>query len=299
MQPRLFHLHTLSALHCGAGQSADVVDVPIARARATRLPMVPGSSLRGVLREQISGGDEHTARTLFGPRSITSSEDSFAGALTIGDAHLLALPVRCLAGIVSYVTSPFILRRYQRDRDRAGIATPALPADPVSGEATVTSDINCLKDTEDKKKLVLEDLDLTARKDDSLPPWAKQIARTLYPDDIQSQSDFVRRFALLSDDIMDFLAETATEVRARIRIDENTGTVAKGALWYEEHLPAETVMWGVYALSASNRHDDKRGADELVQALPATGTLLQLGGKAGVGHGLARFMTNHAGEQTA
>ena len=295
MQPRLFHLHTLSALHCGAGQSGDVVDLPIARARATRLPIVPGSSLRGVLRAEVGGGDEHTATTLFGPRAITSSEETFAGALAIGDAHLLALPVRCLAGIVSYVTSPFILRRYQRDRERAGIATPALPADPTAGEARTTADsVNCLDD-----KLVLEDLDLTVRKDSSLPQWAKQIAGTMYPDDIKSQSEFSRRFALLPDEIMDFLAETATELRARIRIDQETGTVAPGALWYEEHLPAETVLWGVYAVSASNRDDDKRGADELAQAVPAAGTLLQLGGKAGVGHGLVRFVPNHTGEPTA
>ena len=69
MQARLFHLHALSALHCGTGQSVGVVDLPIARAQATRLPLVPGSSLRGVLRQQVTEGDAELARTLFGPRS--------------------------------------------------------------------------------------------------------------------------------------------------------------------------------------------------------------------------------------
>ncbi len=299
MQPRLFHLHALSALHCGTGQSADVVDLPVARARATRLPIVPGSSLRGALRQQVEQTDREdgtkNAEALFGPRSITSNEDSFAGALAIGDAHLLALPVRCLAGIVSYVTSPFILRRHARDLARAGIGTPSLPSEPAEGEAKVVNDsVNRLGD-----KLVLDDLDLAARQDASLRQWAQQIAQTICPDDISSQNDFTCRLALLPDEIMDFLAETATEVRARIRIDEKTGTVARGALWYEEHLPAETVLWGVYALSASNRRDDERGAEELARALPAAGALLQLGGNVGVGHGLVRFVTRHSGEGSA
>ncbi|MCY4589134.1 MAG: type III-B CRISPR module RAMP protein Cmr4 [Alphaproteobacteria bacterium] len=294
MQPRLFHLHTLSALHCGTGQSAEVVDLPIARARATRLPIVPGSSLRGVLRQQVADSNREDEKTLFGPLSITRNEDSFAGALAIGDGHLLALPVRCLAGIVSYVTSPFILRRYARDLGRAGIDTPYLPSDPAEGEGKVTGDsVNRVNG-----KLVLEDLDLTAREDPSLLAWARLLAEAVY-DDTNSQIDFTHRLALLPDEIMDFLAETGTEVRGRIRIDERTGTVARGALWYEEYLPSETVLWGVYALSASNRQDDKRRADDLVGALPGTGTLLQLGGHAGAGHGLVRFITRNSGQEPA
>ncbi len=297
MQPRLFHLHALSALHCGTGQSADVVDLPIARARATRLPIAPGSSLRGVLRDSVerTGGDEgaRNAEALFGPRSIAGNDDSFAGALSVGDAHLLALPVRCLAGIVSYATSPFILRRYARDLARAGGEALPVPPHPADGKAKVTPDsVNLVGG-----KLVLEDLDLTAQQEESLRRWGKRIAISVHPDDSASRTDFIRRFALLPDDVMDFLAETATELRARIRIDEKTGTVAKGALWYEEHLPAETVLWGLYALSASNRRDDPRNADELARTLPANGALLQLGGNAGIGHGLVRFTTRPIGEE--
>ena len=292
MQPRLFHLHALSALHCGTGQSADVVDLPIARARATRLPIVPGSSLRGVLRQQIADYDEEAEWTLFGPRTIRGDQDAFAGALAVGDAHLLVLPVRCLAGIVSYVTSPFILRRYARDRKRAGLGAPALPAEPAEGEAKVAPDsTNRVNGT-----LVLEDLDLRACEDASLKEWATHIAQAVHPGDPESQSDLIARFALLPDDIMDFLAETATEIRARIAIDPCTGTVRTGALWYEENLPAEAVLWGVFALSASNNDKDSRSESELADLVPgalsgADPLLLQLGGKAGVGHGLVRFLT--------
>ena len=287
MQARLFHLHALSALHCGTGQSAGVVDLPIARARATQLPIVPGSSLRGVLRQHVTERDSDTARTLFGPRCIRSDQDAFAGALAISDAHLLALPVRCLAGVVSYVTCPFILRRYSRDLKRAGVAAPsALPNDTDKGTARITpASANLVEE-----KLVLEDLDLTAIRDGSLKAWAEFIAQVVHPEDKAARKDIVDRFAIVPDEVMSFLAETATEIRTRIRLDPDSGTVSSGALWYEEHLPAETLLSGVFALSSSNNKDDSRAADDLVQALPGDGMLLQLGGNAGVGHGLIRFL---------
>ena len=193
MQLRFFHLHALSTVHCGTGQSEGVVDLPIARARATKLPIVPGSSLRGVLRQHVTDSNPEAARTLFGPKTITSDRDSFAGALTIGDAHLLVLPVRCLAGIVSYVTAPFILRRYARDLARAGASTPALPPGPADGEARVAAgSVNCVD-----RKLVLEDLDMAASEDESVRMFAAHIAQMVHINDIDSQNDLVDRFAVL------------------------------------------------------------------------------------------------------
>lgn len=53
MQTRIFHLQNLSALHLGTGQGVGVVDLPIARAKATNLPIIPGSSLKGVMRDEL------------------------------------------------------------------------------------------------------------------------------------------------------------------------------------------------------------------------------------------------------
>lgn len=291
MQARLFHLHCLSALHCGTGQSAGVVDLPIARARASGLPIAPGSSLRGVLREEIGSGDPKHARTLFGPETVSGSGGAFAGACAIGDAHLLLLPVRSLAGILCYATAPYVLTRYAADRTRAGLAQPSLPARLPAETAWVGTDsANLVND-----QLVLEDLDLPAAYNPQVQGWAELLARTVHPQDQEAQTDLCARIALLPDDVFGFLAETATEVRARIAINPQTGTVKRGALWYEENLPAETLLWGVYALEQSHNPDDPQAADTLASLLPgagcAGGALLQLGGKAGVGRGLVRFLT--------
>lgn len=286
MQPRLFYLHALSPLHCGTGQSGGAVDLPIARARASQLPIVPSSSLRGVLRQRITDTDAEAARALFGPRSIMSDRDAFAGALTIGDAHLLLLPVRCLAGVVSYVTAPFVLKMYARDLALAGEPGGEFLNELAAGTAGVVGDSVNLVDG----MLVLEDLDLPATSDRALGTLAKRVAVAVHPEDPGSQGDLARRVALVPDEIMSFLAETATEVRARIAVDPETGTVREGALWYEENLPAESVLWGVSALSASRNRGDAPLSEELDRAIPRAGALLQVGGSAGVGRGLVRLL---------
>lgn len=291
MQARLFHLHALSALHCGTGQSAGVVDLPIARARATQLPLVPGSSLRGVLRDWIGSKEPEVAKTLFGPETIRAGEDSFAGALAVGDAHLLLLPVRSLAGIVCYATCPFILRRYAQDLGRADLPTPQLPPNPAADGALIPAgSVNTLQPG---NKLILEDIDLIAAQHDAADAWAQTIAKAVHPADPEAQGDLKTRFAILPDDALGFLAETATEIRARIAIDKDKGTVKRGALWYEENLPAETVLWGLYALSEA-RNGRQADLDQRARELLSGETLLQLGGKAGVGRGLVRLLTTEA-----
>jgi CRISPR-associated protein Cmr4 len=240
-----------------------------------------------VCREEVTRTDTKAAVTLFGPERIEGDAQAFAGALAVGDAHLLALPARALAGVVCYVTSPFILKRYAQDRTCAGLQSVAKVPTPGDGVALVPAgSVN-----RSGNALVLEDLDLSAQENTAVKSWAEAIAATIHPTDTGAQEDFVARFAVLPDDTMGFLAETATEVRARIAIDSGTGTVKKGALWYEENLPAETVLWGIYALTNSMNKDDNRAAKDLARCLPPSGTLLQLGGKAGVGRGLVRFLT--------
>jgi CRISPR-associated protein Cmr4 len=285
MKSRLYHLHALSALHCGTGQSAGVVDLPIARDRATNLPLVPGSSLRGVLRDDFAGKDEKLEKTLFGPRSIGGADDAHAGALAVGDAHLLLLPIRALAGIVAYATCPFILKRYAADLKATGGSPPEVPKPDETQALHAASNVNGLGG-----KIVLEDLDLTPRHgaEADADAWAQAIAQTIFPGDAEARQDLTARFLILPDSVFSFLAETATEIRARIAIDDKTGIVKKGALWYEENLPAESVLWGIYALTDS-RTTDKAKAAELAATIPAE-ALLQLGGKAGVGRGLTRFL---------
>jgi CRISPR-associated protein Cmr4 len=295
MQHHLFHLHALSALHPGTGQAVGAVDLPIARERASGLPYFPGSSLKGVLRDRCAADND--CERLFGPERIAANEDAFAGALAIGDASLLLLPVRSMAGVMAWATCPFVLRRYAADRaifgatggeTNSAIKLPPVPT--IAPQQAFVAEPTCLRI--DATHLVIDDLDLEAQTDAATTQWAQLLRDTLFPGDEQAKQHFDKRFTILSDDDFGFLAETATEVRARIRIDDATGTVARGALWYEENLPAETVLWGLIGIGPSRAKDDRRKSADMQRAfVKAVGpaATLQLGGKASVGRGLARF----------
>lgn len=289
MQSKVFHLQALTALHVGTGQGIGVVDLPIARSKATHLPIVPGSGIKGVLRDEFPTPEtyskqerEQLLNTLFGPYSM--AETSFAGALMFSDANLLILPIRSFSGTVAYATCPFILKRYARDLN---IDLPVLGLKKV--EAAVTT--NTVLEVADRK-IALEDLDIDADSTTSVDDWAETISEMLYPETAGQFNEwrdaFKERFVILPDDIFSFLVDTATEIRTRIRIDRETRMVQKGALWTEENLPSEAVLWGV--LGVNRAFNGSQTADELVQYLPEEEMVIQIGGKHTVGRGLCRLL---------
>ncbi|MEJ2046037.1 MAG: type III-B CRISPR module RAMP protein Cmr4 [Reinekea sp.] len=287
MEQKIYHLYTHSILHCGTGHSVGLVDLPIARNRATHLPLAPGSSVRGVLRDAITNdpaGGADTAKDLFGPLNVSGSSDSYAGALSVGDANLLLLPVRAFQGVLAYTTCPFILKRYNADMN-LDLAVPVPNADTA---LHTDNNKNILNDL-----IVLEDLDLKTEVDKAdkkaTGRWADKIAEMIFANSTDAQDDFKRRFLILPDEVFIYLAETAMEIRTRIRINSETGVVQDGALWTEENLPPETVLWGVYAVSDSRKEKSTKEAAELSKHLSKP-RLLQLGGNAGIGSGLVQFL---------
>jgi CRISPR-associated protein Cmr4 len=270
----ILFLHALSPLHPGTGQGVGSIDLPIARERATGVPYLPGSSVKGVLRDAANGRlTKDKLLALFGPE--TSNASDYAGAVVFGDARLLLLPVRSLAGVFAYVTSPYLLERFAREAVFAGMAPPAPPGTPASeGWCWLASDSQ-LKAGD---KVYLEDLDLNCQQNPELKAWEDWLAK-------QSEAPVKGRICLVHDDVMGYLLETATEVVARIRLEDQTKTVAKGALWYEESLPAESLLYGLLSLGSSRKKEVAVALDDLKPLLG----FAQLGGKASVGRGLCRL----------
>ena len=75
--------------------------------------------------------------------------------------------------------------------------------------------------------------------------WADKLANAIFPSDEEWQEIFRKRMILVPDIVFDYLSEAGTEVNARIKINDETKIVEKGALWYEESLPAETILVGM------------------------------------------------------
>jgi len=297
MSTHLVLIHALSPVHCGTGQGVGGIDLPIARERPTGIPLIPGSSLKGVLGARGERtDDDHIHVAAFGPDTNEASEH--AGALQFGDAMLLLLPVRSVRGTFAWVSSPYLLRRFLRDALYCGVALTALNQEPRDDEAFVTGDRLVVTGTGGApEKVVFDDFDFTARKSDEVRIFAEKLAAILLPNQQPAQKHLTERLCFVSDDVMRVLLRTSMEITARNRINNETKTVERGALWTEEALPVESILYAVLAVTPVGRGKRKNGEArrsytdvELVQYLRGlmSGGVVQIGGKATVGRGLCR-----------
>lgn len=281
MDARMMYLHAISPVHTGTGQAVNVIDLPVAREKATAWPLIAGSSIKGVLRalcEPAGGGDRALFEEAFGPETDRAKEG--AGALLFGDGRLLCLPVRSVYGTFAWLSCPLALDRYRRDHAAAGLAAPP-PGGTVADNQIALSGSACIAD---KNMVYLEDLDLEVASAANVDALAAHIAAAVF-DDAAWRDSFSARFGVIGDSTFTFLAETATEVTARIRLDEGTKTVANGALWYEEAIPAETIF--STPLLAAPRNG-RRSAELFGLVAGHVGGVAQIGGHASVGRGLVR-----------
>jgi CRISPR-associated protein Cmr4 len=223
----------------------------------------------------------------FGLASDEGQAASNAGALIPTDARLVCLPVRSFQGTFAWSTSALALRMFRRDLELAGVANPPDLAGPESDQVLVTRSVPSV--LVDKGTIYLEDLDLPVDDTREADHWAEWIARRVFPDDLRWQAEFEKRFAVLPNDVFNFLTETGTEVTARVRIDDQTRTVAAQALWNEEALPAETILAGLIVcdrIPAQDAGDVTQ--DGLLAKFAKDSLTLQIGGKATVGRGRVR-----------
>jgi CRISPR-associated protein Cmr4 len=320
-EQRLYLLHALAPLHVGVDAGVGAIDLPTLREAHTRYPVIPGSSIKGVLREEAELRHDRTGKAVlavFGPTQEHSS-DSRGGAV-FTDAQLLALPVRSFRGTFAWVTCDFVLRRLDRDLEAAGRGKLALPPRlEATGEALLTPPFEqrvpllaVESPGEGRHRVFLEDLLLDAREDSATGLLAQTLANWIWPGGAEQddRSFFRDRFLLVHDDVFSFLSESAMEVRARVQLDSESGTVKVGP-WSEEHLPAESLLYGLVmgrktriTLREEAEDEQKTNGGEarepkkeswsaaeslkVVAGLLAADPVLRFGGHSSVGLGRAR-----------
>ncbi|MGL4423279.1 MAG: type III-B CRISPR module RAMP protein Cmr4, partial [Gemmataceae bacterium] len=143
------------------------------------------------------------------------------------------------------------------------------------------------------QKIFLEDLDFTAVPCPTATAWANKIASWVFEANETWRQIFTTRFVVLPDSAFDFLCETGTEVHTRVRIKDDTKTVAKGQLWTEESLPAETILMGLIQCDRVFQKNDalpRITETSLLEEFAKNPLTLQIGGKATVGRGQVRCL---------
>lgn len=290
---RAYWLHALSPLHVGTGRGVSYIDLPIMREKTTNWPLVPGSAVKGVIADHW--GATKDAREKNREKQLSfgraGDEHSNSGSLVFTDARLVCLPVRSFFGTFAWCTSIMALSRLKRDLENAGLTESfALPKSPDPEQARVPDEPSSVIRHTDKK-VYFEDLDFSAVPCPVTAALASQLAQWIFPKDPDWQQAFRERFAILPNDVFDFLTETGTEVNTRVRIDEARKTVADGALWTEESLPAETILSGLVwcdRVFGKKKEDEGITPGRLIGQFCGEPLSLQMGGKATVGKGQMR-----------
>lgn len=267
----LLFIHALTGLHPGSGTALGTVDLPVQRERHTGWPVIPGSSLKGVLRDECRravaatshGGDLAKANSddphltaVFGPARVEESDTAHAGALSVSDARILAFPVRSLVGIFAWATCPAVLVRLRRDLSYVSEGSGAVPASeswtdgiPVVGQGRVA----CAADSPllIGKQMVLEEFEFVRDDQADATSIAEWVAGQLR--DELTGARLRKALVVLHDDDFQHFVAHATEVVARVGLDYERKTVRPGALFYEEFLPPETLFYSVLAADDSRR----------------------------------------------
>ncbi|NWG07727.1 MAG: type III-B CRISPR module RAMP protein Cmr4 [Chloroflexi bacterium] len=300
-EKRILFLYVDTPLHAGSGRGLGAVDLPLQRERVTGYPMVQSTGLKGRLRDayrthhKLQDDDEAVTR-LFGKAG--ESGESYAGSIAPGDARLLLFPVRSLAGVFAWTTSIHALSNFRRSAELGGHALGDFPdlhgLEVGKDDAWVCKPGVDGKPTTDLKagsSVVLEEFSFTPQPNDLVNKIGAWLAKYALPENYSYWLDALpRKLCILHEDAFRDFCKYATEVQTHIRLDPNTKTVSGGALWTEESLPMDTLLYApVMASGARYKEDDKPGTEVAAEMLGQITGLdlrhLQLGGDETTGQG--------------
>ena len=295
----MIYLYTETPLHAGSGQSVATVDLPIQREVATNYPFIQASGIKGKLRAEADaklGENNRKVTDVFGPaqkqmQNGNAAGNAYTGAISPGDAKLLLFPVRSLFGVFAWATSRALLARFARDYSAVGGAktTWSIPAPTPEGEVLVAPSSDLVKQVNDHSKVVLEEFAYAAKSNDDVQKIGEWLAQHALPQGDEYRywrNSLPSRLVILPEDDFRDYANLSTQIATRIKINNETKTVDKenGALWTEESIPAETLLYvPIFASNAS-----KSSAENGLKLLKDDMKLkrIQFGGNETVGRGL-------------
>lgn len=314
----LLFIYTETPLHAGAGAGTGAIDLPIQRDRVTQYPLVQASGLKGALRDVArvkaeTNGSKKDVDIIFGPEDIDQANE-YAAAISIGDARLLLFPVRSLVGVFAWTTSPDALARFKREVQVIKDEIPKELADLTTSidkdKALVPTNCDLIPDNENS--LVLEEFAFTVNEDKAKREAVTKLANWLSNHALPQNGEYTywknklkTSLVILPDDAFRDFALYSTEVVTRTKLKNETKTVETSALWVEEYLPTDAVLYAPVFASKPRQEKDRlpngwQGKDEnyvlqrIEELLPKR---LQLGGNETIGRGMVHLQWLNGGRK--
>ncbi len=312
----MLFLMNQTPLHAGSGDSLGIVDMPIQRERHTGFPKIEASSLKGSMREHFERQElsieEYNKKTdeekktfvlkkqiqaSFGDEG-TNNEGSKAGALGFTDARLLLFPVKSMKGVFAWITCPKIISKFNEELKLSKLKNDAgkdLFFEISAGNLAATGNNLTLNEN----KIILEEYTFVVNNNkgekNKVNEFGEWLALQLFDGKGYFAEKLMTDIVVLEDDDFKDFVNLSTEVITRTKINNDTGTVQDGALFTEEYLPAESLMYSLVLTAAEFAKKEDKKEFETEEKLKtffknfiSENDVLQIGGNATLGKGITR-----------
>lgn len=273
----LLWLRAETFIHVGVGQQSSLIDLPFAREGGTGYPYIPGSGMKGALRDAMRLTFAPQQRADANGEKIDPTDQYFgsegqAGSTLVSDARLAFLPVRSLSAPYRYLTSEHLLSRLHRD-----LTFVNWEGDPVAPSIARSHywDADSASRAADET-VFLEEFPFARESGVDIIP----ILSKLPPDTVEAVKS---RAVILADEDFAYFARHGLHVRMRNKLVPETKTVDGGSLWSEESLPPDTLMSVVLIPRLKKDTELLRTLLECFRDL--LGGYFQVGGNETVGEG--------------
>lgn len=322
-------LRNITPMHVGVGSDLGIVDLPIQREKHTGYPKIESSGIKGCVREYFEAtaknpSDVIDVHILFGydDKSVNQYKDEngeikrvndkviqcfaeskgkFAGAVGFSDAKILFFPVKSAKGVFAHVTCVGVLKKFAESLSLCKEVDDELKE--VNNELVIK--MNELKEPDNEKvycnmsKLVLNNKVV-------LDEYVYEVDKSVEVNQIFTElcgmiglsTDRADHMVVINDDEFADFVNMYTEVITRTKISNISGTVEDGALFNEEYLPAETIMYSLLLESVPFYQEEKemrelshvtKKIDEKFQINGEKTIVLQIGSGATIGKGIVKM----------
>lgn len=309
-------------LHVGSGTELGVVDMPIQREIHTGFPKVEASGIKGVYRNDFynqysdENRKESMTNILFGPENDGSE---YASSLEFTDARILLFPVKSARGIFAWVTCPFVINRFFNDlkiKKFEGISIEDIKGIKPSEDTAIILNGNDEENENCKSNIILDDNKNDTDKYILLEEfgykvsWYKNIFKSILKKMKSEDENYIidklkKDIVVVNDEAFSYFVNMSTEVNTRIKIGAD-GVVKDGALFTEEYVPEETIMYNFISIDSERvskvmgaklkglkdleglmvKDIEKKFLDNYLKKL----NYIQLGGNTTLGKGIVKLL---------
>jgi len=263
---------------------------------------------KNIVREKVN--------TIFGPEE---GGEEYSSCISITDAKILLYPVRSVRGVFAWITCPFVLKRFLEDLKAIKNNNLNFDKKPqntqnqndlVNNLQKFLENLNELEDDQiiicnnnsklviqNKNQVALEEFVFNVVQDKNNNNKTQEILasfisklKQILPDNNSFKEDLEKHLAIVSDNVFKDFVNYAVEIRTRIRIDQDKGTVKEGALFSEELIPSESIFYSLVFISEPKKNNiNFEEVKELItQSLFKEDPLIQFGGDETTGKGFFR-----------